>query len=512
MDAIKVENQLLVIFGASGDLTARKLIPALFDLHMTEALPQRFATLGVARTVMTDEEFRERMKKGIREFAKSGKDAAEDKLDAFCDKLHYLAINTEEGEEYSLLKNRLEELGESKAIPANYVFYLSTPPSMYKLIPGFLATQGLNKEEDGFKRIIIEKPFGTDLESAKALNLSLLNDYNEEQIYRIDHYLGKETAQNIFVTRFANSIFEPLWNRNYIHHIEITASESIGVEKRGSYYEHAGAMRDMVQNHLLQLLALVAMEPPMAIDSLSVRNEKMKVFQAMRPLSKEDLEKNIIRGQYTESNVRGNHMVAYREEKGVDPNSRMETYFAMKMFIDNWRWGGVPFYLRTGKRLPTRVTEIVIHFKPTPHTLFVENKEFCNDGNLLILRIQPDEGVLLKTGMKVPGRGYQVQNVNIDFHYSELKNTYVPEAYERLLLDCMAGDSSLYIRGDALEETWRFVQPILDYWKENPDAPLYGYPSGSWGPEGSDRLIEGEGTAWRYPCKNLSEDGVFCEL
>lgn len=512
MSSINIKDQLLVIFGASGDLTYRKLVPALFDLYNTNSLPKHFAVLGVARTPLSDDSFRDKMKDGIRQFAKAGKDASDESLEIFSKKVFYQSIHTDVAEDYSILKDRLDKLSASEKIPNNYIFYLSTPPAMYPIIPKYLAQQGLNKEDDGFKRIIIEKPFGTDLESAKALNISLLNDYEEEQIYRIDHYLGKETAQNIFVTRFANSIYEPLWNRNYIHHVEITAAESIGVENRGSYYDHAGAMRDMVQNHLLQLLALVAMEPPMAIDSVSVRNEKMKVFQALRPFTQDDLENNIIRGQYTESNVRGKHMLGYREEKGVDTESRTETYFAMKTYIDNWRWGGVPFYLRTGKRLPTRVSEIVIHFKPTPQSLFIENKEFCNDGNLLILRIQPDEGILLKTGMKVPGRGYQVQNVNIDFHYSDLKGTYVPEAYERLLLDCMTGDSTLYIRGDALEATWKYVQPILDHWKNNPDVPLYGYPAGSWGPDCADDLIEGDQMTWRYPCKNLADDGIYCEL
>lgn len=512
MSVKKIPDQILVIFGASGDLTYRKLIPAIFDLHTTDALAKHFAVLGVARTEMTHETFRKKMEKGIRAFAKSGKDASEDVIHAFCDKLFYQAINTAAADEYVLLKEQLASLGASQNIPPNYIFYLSTPPSMYEIIPAYLAKQGLNDESDGFKRIIIEKPFGVNLESAKALNISLLKTYKEEQIYRIDHYLGKETAQNIFVTRFANSIYEPLWNRNYIDHVEITAAESIGVENRGSYYEHAGAMRDMIQNHLLQLLALVAMEPPMAIDSLSVRNEKMKVFQALRPFTPAELETNIIRGQYTKSTVRDEILPGYREEPGVDPESRTETYFAMKTYIDNWRWGGVPFYLRTGKRLPTRVTEIVVHFKPTPFALFVENKEFCNDGNLLVLRIQPDEGILLKTGMKVPGRGYQVQNVNIDFLYSELKDTYVPEAYERLLLDCMMGDSTLYIRGDALEETWKYVQPILDYCNNHPETPLHGYPAGTWGPAESDQLIEGPSMRWRYPCRNLSGDGDYCDL
>ncbi len=506
-----IQDQALIIFGASGDLTYRKLIPAVFDLHKQNSLPKNFAVLGIARSPFTDDSFREKMKDGIKQFAAGAKDISDEELDVFCQKIHYLAINTDDGKEYSKLKERLNQLDKEENTAGNYIFYLSTPPALYSLIPKYLAEQGLNKEKDNFRRIIIEKPFGTDLKSAIELNSSLSEDYDEEQIYRIDHYLGKETVQNLLVTRFANGIYEPLWNRNYIHHVEITAAESIGVENRGSYYDHSGALRDMVQNHLLQLVALVAMEPPMSIDSVSIRNEKLKVFQALRPMSDDDLFKNVIKGQYTAANVKGTYAKGYREEKDVNPDSRTETYFAMKLFIDNWRWGDVPFYIRTGKRLPTRVSEIVIHFKPAPQKLFPESVDMDSD-NQLVLRIQPDEGVLFKTKMKVPGSGYLVKDVNMDFHYSQLQDTYLPEAYERLLLDCMVGDSTLYIRGDALEATWKFVQPLIDFWEKNPDAPLHGYPAGSWGPNCADDLIEGKNMTWRYPCKNLSDDGIYCEL
>lgn len=506
-----IKNLALIIFGASGDLTYRKLIPAVFDLYKQQSLPPNFAVLGVARSPFTDDSFREKMKDGIRQFA-IAKDVADDELDSFCRKLHYLSINTDERTEYSKLKERLELLDKEENTDGNYIFYLSTPPALYPLIPKFLAEQELNKEKDNFRRIIIEKPFGTDLKSAIDLNNSLRESYEEDQIYRIDHYLGKETVQNMLVTRFANGIYEPLWNRNYISHIEITAAESIGVENRGSYYDHSGALRDMVQNHLLQVVALVAMEPPMSIDSISIRNEKLKVFQALRPMSNDDLFKNVIRGQYTAANIKGKYAKGYREEKDVNPDSRTETYVAMKLFIDNWRWSGVPFYIRTGKRLPTRVSEVVIHFKPAPQKLFPESVDLSSEENQLVIRIQPDEGILFKTKMKVPGNGYQVKNVNMDFHYSQLQDTYLPEAYERLLLDCMTGDSTLYIRGDALEATWKFVQPLLDFWDKNPEAPLHGYPAGSWGPNCADNLIEGEKLTWRYPCKNLSDDGIYCEL
>lgn len=512
MDSHKPQSQLLVIFGASGDLAYRKLIPALFNLYQTEELPQPFAVLGASRTPFTDEAFREKMQKGIREFAHHGKEVDEDKMNTFLQQLHYLSMDPEVAEEYTKLKQRLSELTAQYRIAPNYIFYLSTPPVLYPVVPKHLAEQGLNNEDDGFKRVIIEKPFGTDLESAIALNHSLLKDYKEEQLYRIDHYMGKETVQNILVTRFGNGIYEPLWNRNYIHHVEITTSESIGVENRGGYYDHSGALRDMIQNHLLQLLAVVAMEPPVVIDSEAIRNEKMKVFQALRPYTEQTIKSDVIRGQYTAAHVKGEPMAGYREEKGVDTDSRTETYVAMKLFVDNWRWGDVPFYIRTGKRLPTRVSEVVIYFKPTPQRLFSQYKEGTGKCNQLILRIQPDEGILLKTVMKIPGRGFEVQNVNLDFHYSSLSETYVPEAYERLLLDCMLGDSTLYIRGDAHIEAWQFVQPILDYWAKNPDASLYGYPAGSWGPDVADSLIEGQDMAWRYPCKNLSDDGIYCEL
>lgn len=506
----KADNQALVIFGASGDLTYRKLIPSVFDLFMNGSLPDGYAVLGVSRSKFTDTEFRRKMKKGIREFAHYKK-AETQKINEFLSKVFYLGMDTGKGEEYRKVKDKLSELNRTFSLGRNYIFYLSTPPSLYTLIPKFLYGQGLTLQQKGFRRIVIEKPFGHDLESAQKLNSLLLEFFEEEQIYRIDHYLGKETVQNLMVTRFANGIYEPLWNRNYIQHVEITAAENIGVEERGGYYDHAGALRDMIQNHLLQVVSLVAMEPPAKITPDDIRYEKMKVLRALRPFGKQDLKKNVIRGQYTEATVRGKTYKGYRDEKNVDKDSRTETYVAMKCFIDNWRWEGVPFYIRTGKRLPTRVSEIVIHFKPSPTRLFKQTDGTRGD-NQLILRIQPDEGILLKTGMKVPGSGYEVKSVNMDFHYSELNDHYIPGAYERLILDCMTGDNTLYMHGEAAEETWKFVQPVLDYWEKDDNAPLHGYPAGSWGPDTADDLIEGKENTWRYPCKNLAEDGVYCEL
>lgn len=507
----KTTNQALVIFGASGDLTYRKLIPAVFDLYINHSLPEGYAVLGVSRSAYTDQQFRDKMKEGIRMFAYY-RDADRGLIDDFLSRLYYLSIDTTNGEDYQQVKDKLNLLNREHNLGENYIFYLSTPPSLYTIIPKFLYGQGLTLQQKGFRRIIIEKPFGHDLTSAIHLNSRLLDFFQEDQIYRIDHYLGKETVQNLMVTRFANGIYEPLWNRNFIQHIEITAAENLGVEDRGGYYDHSGALRDMIQNHLLQTVSLVAMEPPAKITPADIRYEKMKVFRSLRPFSKNDLKKNLIRGQYTDATVRGNRYRGYREEKSVDVDSRTETYVAMKIYIDNWRWQGVPFYIRTGKRLPTNVTEVVIHFKPSPQQLFRTADGSTNSDNQLILRIQPDEGILLKTGMKIPGSGYEVKTVNMDFHYTELNDHYIPSAYERLILDAMMGDNMLFMSSEAAEETWRFVQPIIDYWENDKDAPLHGYPSGSWGPDVADALIEGRENTWRYPCKNLTEDGIYCEL
>lgn len=498
-------SQILVIFGASGDLTKRKLVPALFELYKQKFLPEKFAVLGVGRTKFSDDDFRERTKTFL-----SSMPDQKLLVTAFLKKLFYQPLATEDCQEYSVLEERLTALSKKHLISKNFIFYLSTPPSLYGKIPANLASVGLNNQDEGFRRLIIEKPFGTDLVSACSLNKQLLKYFKEEQIYRIDHYLGKESVQNMLVTRFANGIFEPIWNQNYIHHVEITSAEELGVELRGGYYDNIGAMRDMVQNHLMQLLGMVAMEPPVVISADAIRNETMKVFQSLRPIKEEDVYKNVIRGQYMESKIGNNNIKGYRQEKDVRPESRTETFFAIKSYIDNWRWSGVPFYIRTGKRLPTMVTEVVITFKQTPHHLFKEIGTYCNECNQLVMRIQPDEGILLKFAMKVPGASFNVQNVGMDFHYNELSHEHLPTAYERLLLDCMQGDATLYLRGDAVERAWEYVQPILDTWQKNSDIPLYGYPAGSWGPENVDNLIENG--LWRYPCKNLSKDENYCEL
>ncbi len=507
----KPENHILVIFGASGDLAYRKLMPSVYNLYKQKLLPEKFQIFGAGRTTLTIEQFKDKIKDGINKFSNYKND--DDKvIDDFLQLLSYMYFDTDKKEDIVKLKNNLTEIYQ-KLQTENTIYYLSTPPSLYSVIPKLLASVGLNKStETAWKKLVVEKPFGYDFNSAHALNKNLLNFFKEKQIYRIDHYLGKETVQNIFVTRFSNEIFEPLWNRNYIHRVEITAAESIGVEKRGAYYESSGALRDMVQNHLLQLTGVIAMEPPSSFDPDSIRDEIIKVFHALRPFNGEDdVAKNVIRGQYGEATINGEKIPGYRQEKSVDPNSRVETYVALKFYIDNFRWGGVPFYLRTGKRLPTRVSEVVIHFKPIPHFLF-SHKNLKNACNQLIIRIQPDEGMKLKFDMKIPGQGFVTEQTEMDFNYSTLANQYIPEAYERLLYDCMLGDTTLYQRGDRVETAWKFVDPILNAWKNNDKIPLYSYPAGTWGPQNADDLIEGNGLTWRYPCNNISTDGRFCEL
>ncbi|MDR0742881.1 MAG: glucose-6-phosphate dehydrogenase, partial [Tannerella sp.] len=498
-------NFILVIFGASGDLARRKLIPALYNLYRQGFMPDSFKILGVGRTSLSDETFRQKMSEELERFT-APELYDKEKESLFIEQLCYHRMDTGKEDDYSGLKKRLESLSETIVCKADYLYYFAIPPFMYAPVAGSLHHAGLTCQEGGWKRVIVEKPFGYDYASAVKLNHDLLEYFDEDQIYRIDHYLGKETVQNILATRFSNSIFEPLWNRNYVEYIEITSAESLGVGSRAGYYETAGALRDMIQNHLLQLLGIVAMEPPVSSDAAAIRNEMLKVFQSLHKMTKEDVPGNVLRGQYISSVVRGQIQPAYREEKGVDPSSVTETYVALKCFIDNWRWSGMPFFIRTGKCLPVRVTEVVIHFKPNPHKIFSRKNGLDNIGNALIIRIQPDEGLVLRFGMKVPGIGFQVEPVSMDFHYSSLNEKHIPDAYERLLSDCMTGDATLFQRGDAVEATWQYVQPILDAWKENPAIPLYGYPSGSWGPEQAETMLAKDGFEWRYPCKNLTSD------
>ena len=505
------DNCVVVIFGASGDLTKRKLVPALFALYLQDSLPEHFAVLGLSRSPISDKDFQTRIIDDVKTFSGKG-NVDENKLQEFSKNFYYLPLDATNGAEYDILKNRLNELSQKINSSNNYLYYLSTSPTLFPIIAENLGGKELQRENNGWKRIIIEKPFGRDLESATSLNARLQKFFQEDQIYRIDHYLGKETVQNIMAFRFANGIIEPLWNRNYICRVEVTAAESIGVEDRGAYYDQYGAIRDMIQNHLLQVVGVIAMEPPASFNPTSVRNETVKVFQSLRPINPDEVTKYIVRGQYMPSKIRGEILPGYREEKNVAADSRTATYVALKLFIDNWRWGDVPFYIRTGKRLPTRVTEVVIYFKKTPQLLFTGNNQVDIGSNQLVLRIQPDEGTLLKFGMKTPGAGFNIEEVSMDFHYSELSNAYIPEAYERLILDCMMGDATLYARIDAVEACWRFVDPILKAWEERSDIKIYGYPSGTWGPLETHNLFDNPNDDWRYPCKNLATEGEFCDL
>lgn len=475
----KPDNQILIIFGASGDLTKRKLLPSLFELFARDVLPANFIILGTGRTEFTDETFREEQRKNLVEF-RQGKVMEKQQADDFLGMIHYLKFNSDDVAEYRLLREKIADLRVRYDIPDRIVFYLATPPAQYGLTAEALFENKLNEavEADGWRRIVVEKPFGRDLESAQKLNGLLRGIFHENEIYRIDHFLGKETVQNILVLRFANEIFESLWNRNFIDAVEIRATETLGVEKRGQYYESAGALRDMVQSHLMQLMGFIAMESIASFEPELMRDEVAKVFRALRPLVVSD----VVRGQYIAGNIAGKDVSGYREENNVSHVSNIETYVAMRFFIDNWRWGGVPFYFYTGKRLNEAKSEIVIHFKNVPHRLFGGE---CpgSSCNKLVLRVDSNESISLKFGLKMPGSSFEVKQVSMDFGYDSLCRTYVANAYERLLLDVMHGDSTLYTRTDALEMSWRFVDPVLRQWALEPEKKLYFYPAGSKGPE-----------------------------
>ena len=481
----------MVIFGATGDLTRRKLLPALYRLAQQRLVPSEFAILGTARQPHSEEEFRELMKAAVAEF---GPDDSLDESEwlSFAKRIFYVAGEFSDAELYQKLKTKLEAIDSEFDTRGNRIFYLATAPDFFGVIANNWATPKLAKPAKGsWTRIIVEKPFGHDLESARALNKTLAAVFDESQIYRIDHYLGKETVQNLLVFRFANSIFEPLWNRQYIDHIQITNAETIGVEGRGGYYEKAGALRDMIQNHVFQVTSLIAMEPPASLSANGVRDEKIKAMQSVRPLSRILSNEFVVRGQYGPGTVLGDTVPGYREEPGVDPNSSTETFAALKLYIDNWRWAGVPFYLRSGKRLQKHITEIAIQFKEVPQRLFTDSDAPLQP-NVLVIRIQPNEGITLRFGAKLPGQAMRIRAVNMDFRYGSSFGVKPPEAYERLLLDCMLGDSTLYARRDMVERGWEIVAPILEAWKQPaPDFP--NYEAGSWGPQAAFELIERDG-------------------
>jgi glucose-6-phosphate 1-dehydrogenase len=483
----------LIIFGASGDLTRRKLIPALFALYASRTLPEPVAIIAIARTEMTDEEFRRRMREAVAEFGRV-QPASEAVWERFARTLTYLTGDPKNPALYPRLQALLAEIERGRG-PENRLFYCATPPSLYDDIVEHLGTSGLARHTGGWTRIIVEKPFGRDHGSARALNQQLARFFREEQVYRIDHYLGKETVQNLLVFRFANEIFEPVWTRDHVAHVQITVAETIGVEDRGAYYEEAGALRDMVQNHLLQLLCLIAMEPPVTFDAAPVRDEKNKVLQAIRPIDPARVDTVAVRGHYTSGFVQGRAVQGYRQEKGVGPNSRTETFAALRLLIDNWRWAGVPMFLRTGKRLPKQVSEIAIWFRRTPHLIFRRHPAGVAP-NALVIRIQPDEGIALTVNAKIPGQDLKLGPVTLDFRYGEVFGGQPPEAYERLLLDAIHGDATLYARGDWVEQAWAILDPVLTAWASGAPA---AYPAGSWGPPEADGLIGRDNGAWRNP-------------
>ena len=486
----------VIIFGASGDLTYRKLIPALYNIAVDGDLPSALTIVGFARREKTDESFRKELEEAARKFSRQGVD--EEVWGNFAERIFYHRSEFGDADGYARLARRLDELDAERGTRGNRLFYLSVAPSEFEGILDHIAQAGLNQVAAGsWTRVIVEKPFGTDLPSAQALNTVVNNVFREKDTYRIDHYLGKETAQNIMVLRFANGIFEPLWNNRYIDHVQITAAEPLGVEGRGPYYEGSGALRDMVQNHLLQLLCLVAMEPPTDLEADSVRDEKVKVVRSLRPMSPQDVANDVVRGQYSEGAIGGQEVKAYRAEERVNPQSMTETYVALKARVDNWRWAGVPFYIRVGKRLAKGGTEIAIQFKNAPNVLFNKTAESFG-ANVLVIRIQPDEGISLRMHCKMPGAALRIEPVKMDFHYGTSFGKASPEAYERLLLDAMSGDATLFARRDEVEGAWRFIDLIENAWHQNATPPpLCVYPSGSWGPKEADDLLAREGHAWR---------------
>lgn len=491
---------VLVIFGASGDLTRRKLIPAVFDLARQNLLPPGFAIVGVARTPMDDDGFRSHLHEAMKEFGRLAS-SEEELWKSFAGRVFYQAMDPSEAEGYPSLRERLEEVAREGRMSGNYLFYLSVPPGLYAPIVNHLGKHHLNTPpgESQWIRIIIEKPFGVDLSSARSLNADVLGVFNESQVYRIDHYLGKETVQNLLVFRFANGIFEPIWNRNYVDHVQITAAETVGVEGRGGYYEGAGAMRDMIQNHMLQLLAHTAMEPPVLFDAQQVRDEKQKVLQAIRPIRGEHVHQCSVRGRYSAGAVAGKQVVGYREEPGVAHDSTTETYVALTFHIDSWRWAGVPFYVRSGKRLPKRVTEIAVQFKKTPHHLFASLGADHLDQNNIVIRIQPDEGISLKFSSKVPGSSMRMRPVTMDFRYGTSFGGRLADAYTRLILDCMLGDATLFARGDSVDVAWQLITPVHDGWQSNARSKVYNYEAGTWGPKEAEAMLATDGRRWRLP-------------
>ena len=486
-----------VLFGATGDLAHRKVIPALFQLWRTHLLPHEFTLVAVGRRAYTDDEFRAELKQALDVFSRV-QPVDRETWDDLAQRIFYHRGDFGDPVAYASLAERLDRMDEERGTRGNRVFYLATQPSQFAEVVAQLGRVGLDHEvhDGGWRRVVIEKPFGRDLASAIRLNREVGKVFRERQVYRIDHYLGKETVRNLLVFRFGNGIFEPIWNRRHIDHVQITVAESIGIENRGAFYEETGASRDFLQNHLLQLLSLVAMEPPATFEADALRDEKVKVIRAIGRLTPDQARQDVVRGQYGPGWVSARPVPGYRAEPAVDPASETETFIAARLTIDDWRWSGVPFYLRMGKRLPKRATEIAIQFKEVPHQLF---KDSASDPepNLLAMRIQPDEGIMLRFGAKVPGMGIDVRNVTMDFTYGSAFQTDSPDAYETLILDALLGDASLFTRADEVEEAWSIVDPIITAWSEQPAPDFPNYEAGTWGPEAADDLLAREGRRWR---------------
>jgi len=498
-DPLRFERRIpecaVVIFGANGDLTKRKLLPALYRLAYERRLAPGFAVLGISRTAMTDDQFRENMADSVAKFLEDSP-FDKDVWSGFAQSLYYMAGDIADTATFSNLAARLKQIEECRHTAGNVLFYLSTQPSQYAAAAKGIGAAGLAKG-NGWRRIVIEKPFGHDLASARELSEQLHEVFRESDVYRIDHYLGKETVQNILAFRFGNGIFEPLWNRRYVNNVQITAAESIGVEGRGGYYQEAGALRDMIQNHLLQVTATIAMEPSATFQPDSVRDERSKLLRSIRVMKPEEVLENSVPGQYGPARIGGADVPGFREEPGVDPQSQTNTYAAATFFVDNWRWAGVPFYIRTGKRLPKRVTEIAIQFNSAPHAVFGENGADATP-NLLILRIQPEEGISLRFLSKRPGAGMKLRPVSMDFNYGSSFGERSPTAYETLLLDAMIGDATLYTRQDMVEASWTAVEPILNVW-QNQKFDFPNYAAGTWGPMDADKMLARHGHTWRQP-------------
>jgi glucose-6-phosphate 1-dehydrogenase len=483
-------GSVIVIFGVTGDLTTRKLMPALYENAKSGRLPENLVIIGFARRPWNDRKMRDSLSEGIKEFART-KPVDENVIVKLLSNSIYLQSNFEDANGYAKLNETLKKVGLQ-----NCLFYLATPPQSYTSIINNLGEEHMQTCEQGWRRIVVEKPFGSDLKSAKKLDMEIHKVFSEDQVYRMDHYLGKETVQNILAFRFGNGIFEPLWNRNHIDHVEITVAESDGIGTRAGYYEKAGVIKDVFQNHLLQLLTLTAMEAPSSFNARAVRDEKVKVLNSLCPLNPEQVAKNTYRGQYTSGLINGEHVMGYREEPGVAPDSRTETYMAAKVFVNNWRWAGVPFYLRSGKRLPMRMTQIVIQYTQLPLSLFGAKNLAGDAPNLLKFDIQPDEGITLLLGAKAPGPIHQIESVEMRFNYKETFGGEPPEAYERLLIDCLGGDATLFTRSDEVEEAWRFTEQILDGWNQEKGDTIKPYAAGTWGPKGSEAFMEKDGRVW----------------